>query len=199
MKHITEDEKFGKVLSMNQTYAVRSFGVNSNDFILLATIHNVDLIRYYMGEILDVKGNFKMTEGQLVQNFLCTSESGALVSTTFMATPSWERRLEQIMITGVGGYSVLETGNVLKYHYNGPKLDIPRWQVNEEEEVVVGTMLTSNAGGAKDLYQNGFIGEISEFLKCVDTDIEPSQNNAFENFKTMELCDKIFAEMKEIK
>src|SRR5947209_4705941 len=68
--------------------------------------------------------------------------------------------------------------------------DHPRWQTIDEEDRVLTSVHTSASGGFKDLYLNGYVGEVAHFLECLRSGTEP-QPSAADNVKTMALCDRI--------
>lgn len=65
----------------------------------------------------------------------------------------------------------------------------------DEKDCVLTSVNTSSSGGWRDLYLNGYVGEIEHFLDCLLNDKQPICN-ARDNVKTMALCDKIVACLK---
>lgn len=188
MQEIVKDEKFGKITSMSQIFTSRNFVSNSKEYLLFATIHFIDLIRFYVGEIVDAKGFETVEDGTLCQTFSLKSESGAIVSLYYSASPSWSSGVQEITVTGSNGFARTNGINSLKYHFNEEKSETPGWQTVEEKEVQLNTMLTTGGGGVQNLYLNGFIGEVDYFLKSIG-DIQKKVNDASENVKTMKLYD----------
>ena len=190
LQEIVKDEKFGKVISLSQIFTSRNFVSNSKEYLLFATIHFVDLIRFYVGEIKEVKG-FQTVDGDTLSlTFSLLSESGATISLYYSASPSWSSGVQEITITGSNGYARTNGISNLKYHYNESKSETPGWQTVEEKEVQLNTMLTTGGGGIQNLYLNGFIGEIDYFLKSINKKLKPV-NDTSENVKTMKLYDML--------
>lgn len=190
LQEIIKDEKFGKIASVSQIFTSRNFVNNSKEYLLFATIHYIDLIRFYVGEIVEAKG-FETVDGDtLCQTFSLKSKTGVTVSLYYSASPSWSSGVQEITITGSNGYARTNGISSLKYHFNEGKSETPGWQTVEEKEVQLNTMLTTGGGGVQNLYLNGFIGEVDYFLKSVSENT-PSINDASENVKTMRLYDML--------
>lgn len=196
LKEIIIDDKFGKIVSMSQFFTSRNFAKNSPEYLLLGTIHFIDLLRYYVGEISQAKG-FETADGDtLSQTFSLKSESGVSISLYYSASPSWSCGSQEMTITGSSGYARTIGINSLKYHYNETRSDTPGWQTVEEKEVQQNTMLTTGGGGVQNLYLNGFIGEVDYFLKSISGDL-PQINDATENTKTMKLYDLLVSSLSK--
>ncbi|MBI2464668.1 Gfo/Idh/MocA family oxidoreductase [Candidatus Shapirobacteria bacterium] len=190
LKEIIDDGEFGKVISLSQTFTSRNFVSSSKEYLLFAAIHFIDLIRFYVGEISKVKG-FETIEGDsMSQTFSLKSVSGASISLSYSASPSWSSGVQEITITGTNGYAKTSGISNLKYHFNETKPNTPGWQTVEEKEIQLNTMLTTGGGGVQNLYLNGFIGEVDYFLKSINDNLSPI-NDATENVKTMKLYDML--------
>lgn len=190
LQEIVKDEKFGKIVSFSQIFTSRNFVNNSKEYLLFATIHFIDLIRFYVGDIVEAKG-FETVDGDtLCQSFSLKSISGATISLYYSASPSWSSGVQEITVTGSNGFARTNGISSLKYHFNEGKSEIPGWQTVEEKEVQLSTMLTTGGGGVQNLYLNGFIGEIDYFLKSIN-DNQKTVNDASENVKTMKLYDML--------
>lgn len=190
LQEVIKDEKFGKIASMSQIFTSRNFVSNSKEYLLFATIHFIDLIRFYVGEIKQVKG-FETVDGDtLCLSFSLLSESGVTISLYFSASPSWSSGTQEMIITGSNGYARTNGISNLRYHYKETKSDIPGWQTVEEKEVHLNTMLTTGGGGVQNLYLNGFIGEVDYFLRSVRDNLD-QVNGAADNVKTMRLYDML--------
>jgi len=190
LQEIVKGEKFGKVVSLSQIFTSRNFVNNSKEYLLFGVIHFVDLIRFYVGEIVEVKGFETVNGDTLSLSFSLLSESGITVSLYFSASPSWSSGVQEITITGSNGYARTDGISNLRYHYNEIKSEIPGWQTVAEKEIQLNTMLTTGGGGVQNLYLNGFIGEIDYFLKSIGKNLG-SINDAAENVKTMRLYDML--------
>ena len=196
LQEIVKDEKFGKIISMSQIFCSRNFVNNSKEYLLFATIHFIDLIRFYVGEIKEVKG-FETIEGDALSlSFSLISESGATISLYYSASPSWSSGTQEITVTGINGYVRSSGISNLKYHYNEGKSEVPGWQTVEEKEVQLNTMLTTGGGGVQNLYLNGFVGEVDYFIKSIEENLI-SKNDAYENVKTMKLYDMLVKNLEK--
>jgi hypothetical protein len=65
----------------------------------------------------------------------------------------------------------------------------------DEEDRVITPVSTSGSGGWRDLYLNGYVGEVEHFLDTSISKSEPT-SSAFDNVKTMALCDAIIKSLK---
>lgn len=196
LQEIIKDEKFGRIASLSQIFTSRNFVNNSKEYLLFATIHFIDLIRFYLGEIVEAKG-FETVDGDtLCQTFSLKSESGATVSLYYSASPSWTSGIQEIIVTGSNGYARTNGISSLRYHFNEGKTETPGWQTVEEKEVQLNTMLTTGGGGVQNLYLNGFVDEIKYFLESIN-DNKTTINNASENTKTMKLYDMLVSSLEK--
>lgn len=194
---VRNKEKLGEIIAVNEFFTCRNFVTNPREFLLFGVIHYVDLLHWYLGKIISVKGFQTVNGSNIAQVFLCQAESGAVGSIHFCASPSWAKHYEEITITGTNGYAKVENIIKLKYHLNPSNHNfIPRWQILDEEEIEVSSISTSGSGGLKDLYQNGFVGEIQHFLTCVENNQTP-ETSAFENYQTMILCDELLKSLEK--
>jgi predicted dehydrogenase len=178
------------VISLSQIFTSRNFVNNSREYLLFATIHFIDLIRFLVGEIKEVKGFETINGDSLSLSFSLLSESGVTISLYFSASPSWSSGVQEITITGSGGYVRTNGISDLRYHYNEAKSEIPGWQTVAEKEISLNTMLTTGGGGIQNLYLNGFVGEIDYFIKSIQGNLS-LVNDASENVKTMKLYDML--------
>lgn len=193
MRAIAGDRaSFGELLSLHGMFAIGSrTGWDDEWFIKTGGIHYVDLVRYLFGEVTEVRG-FRNSRGiQVDQLFTMRFEDGRIGSLFFAGLPAWVRHHEELTVTGVSGFVRVENMVRVIYHIDRPAgTDGPRWQRLDEEDRALTAVHTSGSGGLKDLYLNGYVGEVRHFVDCVQHGTEPGPSAA-DNVKTMALCDRI--------
>lgn len=190
LHEIVNGKDFGEIVSISQTFTSRNFTDNSKDYMLFAAIHFIDLIRYYIGEIGQVKGMETIMGDTISLSFALKAENNATASLYFSGSPSWTSSAQEIIVTGSNGYARTDGISNLKYHLNTTGSEKPGWQSIQEEEVSLKTMLTTGGGGLQNLYLNGFVDEVEYFLNAVKKG-KLDINNSSENTKTMQLYDKL--------
>jgi len=192
MKDIMDNEKsFGKKMSFRGMFAITSGrpGWNDEVFLKVGGIHYVDLLRFLFGEIKEVKGFANSEDVMVDQIFTMRFENDVIGSMFFAGLPSWERHWEEIAVTGVKGFVKVNNMMDVEYHYVRPEIKTD-WKYLSFEDRVLTAKSTSSSGGWRDLYLNGYVGEVEHFLDCVLSNKEPV-TSAFDNVKTMRLCDSI--------
>lgn len=193
MREISQQAtSFGEPLSLHGMFAIGSRqGWDDAWFIQTGGIHYVDLCRYLYGEVVEVRGFRNSRETLVDQLFTLRFENGRIGSLFFAGLPAWTRHYEELTITGTHGFVRAENMVRVVYHLDRPISSAgPRWQVLDEEDRVLTPVHTSSSGGLKDLYLNGYVGEVTHFLECVRNGKMPGPSAA-DNVKTMALCDRI--------
>jgi len=190
--------EFGRVLSFNGMFAITSGrpGWDNEVFLKVGGIHYVDLMRHLFGELVDVSGYTNSIEVKVDQIFAMRFDSEVIGSMFFGGLPACKRHWEEITVTGETGFVKVENMLRVKYHLDKPvATKDPRWQTMDEEDHILTPMSTSSSGGWRDLYQQGYVGEVEHFLESIINNTEPV-TSAFDNVKTMALCDSILASLK---
>lgn len=189
---------FGKALSFMGMFAITSGrpGWDNNVFTKVGGIHYVDLMRFLFGEVIDIHGYTNSVDVEVDNIFTMRFDSGIMGSMFFGGIPAWKRHWEEICVSGTKGFVKVDNMTSLRYHYDEPVTTKgSRWKTMDEKDCVLTSVNTSSSGGWRDLYLNGYVGEIEHFLDCLLNDKQPICN-ARDNVKTMALCDKIVACLK---
>lgn len=189
---------FGKALSFMGMFAITSGrpGWDNNVFTKVGGIHYVDLMRFLFGEVIDIHGYTNSVDVEVDNIFTMRFDSGIMGSMFFGGIPAWKRHWEEICVSGTMGFVKVDNMTSLRYHYDEPVATKgSRWKTMDEKDCVLTSVNTSSSGGWRDLYLNGYVGEIEHFLDCLLNDKQPICN-ARDNVKTMALCDKIVACLK---
>lgn len=195
IKELIDSEKFGQPLGMTQFFACRNFAKDAKELLLFASIHYVDLMRWYYGEVTSVVGEQLHNGDSLILSFTLKFKNGAVGSLQYCGAPSWEKAAAEMTLTGTGGYVRVEgVDKVVSYHKD-LSLTPPRWQIVGENEQTFGTMLTTGGGWKQALYLNGFVGEIEHFVQSIEKGIVP-QNSAHDNLQTMQIVDRMIRCLK---
>ena len=192
IKQSIHEPGFGDPLSLHGMFAIGSRpGWDDEWFIKTGGIHYVDLCRYLFGEVAEVRGFRNTREIQVDQCFSLRFDHGEIGGLFFAGVPAWTRHYEELTVTGTHGFARVENLARVVAHTDRPApSDHPRWQTIDEEDRVLTSVHTSASGGFKDLYLNGYVGEVAHFLECLRSGTEP-QPSAADNVKTMALCDRI--------
>ena len=192
LKQFMHEPGFGDPLSFHGMFAIGSRpGWDDAWFIKTGGIHYVDLCRYLFGEVTEVRGFGNTHQIQVDQCFTLRFAHGEIGGLFFAGVPAWTRHHEELTVTGTHGFARVENLLRVAAHLDRPASgDRPRWQMIDEEDRVFTPVHTSASGRLKDLYLNGYVGEITHFLECLRSGTEP-QPSAADNVKTMGLCDRI--------
>ncbi len=195
---ISDETRFGQLVSVQSTFTCRNFGfTDDRNFLLNAAIHNVDLLRLFCGEITDIRGFKRVIPEGVSYNFSFASANGVIGTMTIMALPPWAHRKEELILSGTRGFvSATELKNVT-FHPSTTDVAAPRWQVLEEREERFASMDSTSSGGLQPLYLTGFVAELAAFAHAVSTGVAAPINTASENVKTMELCELILGSLQD--
>lgn len=196
LKEIIESKELGEPRSFAVNFAVdgTAFCKNEEDFIKLAAIHIVDLVRFLFGEVRQVNGFNNNINEHISQCFSLKFESGVVGSVYFSNMTAWSRESENITVTFDHGFVQIEEINKIVIHRSKKNNDIP-FASHTEEDMVFTPSGTPMSGAYRDLYLRGFAGEFKHFAYCLHNNenlISSSENNVF----TMKLCDEILSSLK---
>jgi virulence factor len=146
------------------------------------TIHQIDLARYYCGEVKPVATTYTM-EGKEI--------AGAVSQ---MEIPGGGQCLVAVARTG-GAWqeSITLHGDELTVHVNAFDRLIIKYP---DHEVTYGTDIPGSY--TSDMRVRGFIGQVEHFIECVNTRQTP-RTNALEAAKTQELMEKLISLARETK
>jgi predicted dehydrogenase len=190
-KALLGDKNFGQPLAISEFFTCRNFSKDDLEYILFASSHYVDLLRFYYGEVAEVSGSSINQNGSIMQAFSLCFESGAVGSLQFGGTPAWERGAQELTMTGTNGYiKISGIDRVSALNRDEITSNLPGWQTVNAQEKTFETMLSTSGGGLQALYLNGFVGEIKHFVESVSANT-PVINSAAENLKTMQLIEKM--------
>lgn len=185
MKEIMNCTQFGKIKQFNAEFYITSgrVGWNNEIFLKKGGIHFVNLLLWLFGEVSEVKSFSNSVDNNVSLTAILKFKNGIVGNINFVGLSSWKGKRERITITGENGYVYNEGVREVHYHVDQNIIRSNRWQTLDEEEISIKPYLTSASGGVQDLYLQGYVGEIKNFVE--------EDNFVNDNIVTMELIDKI--------
>ncbi|QCJ44516.1 Gfo/Idh/MocA family oxidoreductase [Bacillus sp. S3] len=195
LKEFISDGKLGHVRSFQGKFAVDStpFCKNEEQFMKLVAIHFIDLVRYLFGEVVQVTG-FKNSDNESISYSISLKFENGVVGNLYLAgMTAWSRESETMLVTFDHGFVIADEVTSLTVHESQTSADLP-WKSLTESDTVYTPSATPMSGTLKDLYLRGFVGELTHFIDCCKAGEIPT-SNAWDNVKTMALCDQILADI----
>lgn len=139
-------------------------------------IHQVDLMRFYAGDVDPLETHFHMKEGKLQSAISTVALPNGGLGTILTSHTA-----------GIWQESVTIYAENLTIHVDAFR---NLWIRHENHEELYGTDRAGN--WMPDLKERGFIPEIEHFLQCIQTRREP-ESSAFEAAKTQQLMEKLIS------
>ncbi|WP_310829595.1 Gfo/Idh/MocA family oxidoreductase [Paenibacillus pedocola] len=193
LKELIDGGTLGAARSFQATFAVDStpFCKDEEQFIKLAAIHIIDLMRFLFGEAPQVSG-FSGSSGEFIsQSIALKFENGIVGNVYFTGMTAWSRESERLLVTFDHGFASAEEIDKLVIHKSRTGDSLP-WQSLEEQDSVFTPSASPMSGAYRDLYLRGFVGEMAHFMECCTQGTLPLSNGR-DNVMTMDLCDRILA------
>ncbi|BBI33558.1 Gfo/Idh/MocA family protein [Cohnella abietis] len=193
LKELISGQTLGSARSFEVKFAVDTtpFCKDEEQFIKLAAIHIVDLVRHLFGEVSQVAG-FSNSQDELISQCISLKfDNGIVGSLYFSGMSAWSRESEGLLVTFDHGFAHAEDINKLTIHHSLQSNALP-WQSLAENDTVLVPSASAMSGGLRDLYLRGFVGEISHFMTCCTKGVTP-RSGGRDNIATMELCDSILS------
>jgi len=196
IKELIRSKDLGEPRSFVVDFAADStpFCKNEEDFLKLAAIHMIDLLRFLFGEADAVSGFRNSKGGNISQCFSMKFKSGVVGSVYFSGMNAWSRESENLTVTFDDGFARTEEINKVVIH-KSKKSQEPSFTSQTEEDRVFTPSATPMSGAYRDLYLRGFVGEMKHFVQCLHNGQSPS-SNCEDNISTMILCDQILNSLK---
>lgn len=193
LKELIVNGTLGAVCSFETRFAVDStpFCKNDEEFMKLAAIHIVDLMRHLFGEVSQVTG-FRNSKNEFIsQSISLRFDNGIVGSVYFSGMSAWSRESENMLVTFDHGFACADEINTLTIHKSLTS-DISPWQSLGEHDTVFTPSASAMSGCFRDLYLRGFVGEMAHFMDCCKDGRTP-QSSGRDNVGTMDLCDRILS------
>ncbi|MGC5771176.1 Gfo/Idh/MocA family protein [Paenibacillus pabuli] len=195
LKELIDGGSMGKARSFQMKFAVDStpFCKDEEQFIKLAAIHMVDLMRFLFGEAMQVTGTTVKNGEHINQSISLKFEQGVVGSAYFAGMSAWSRESESVLVTFDDGFASADEINTLTIHHSRTGDNLP-WKSLEERDTVYTPSGSPMSGAYRDLYLRGFVGEMAHFMECCKNKSVP-QSSGKENIGTMALCDTILTSL----
>ncbi len=196
LKELIDGENLGKVRSFQMKFAVDStpFCKDEEQFIKLAAIHMVDLMRFLFGEMVQVTGTTFRDGEHINQSISFLFDNGIVGSAYFAGMSAWSRESEHVLVTFDNGFASADELAKLTIHSSQTFDNLP-WKSLAEQDIVYTPSASPMSGAYRDLYLRGFVGEMEHFVECCRNYSQP-RSNGQDNIKTMDLCDAILVALK---
>ncbi|WP_019911956.1 Gfo/Idh/MocA family protein [Paenibacillus sp. HW567] len=196
LKELITEGTLGAARSFQARFAVDStpFCKNEEQFLKLAAIHIVDLLRFLFGEAVQISGFTNNNGEQISQSLSLRFKNGIVGSVYFAGMSAWSRESESVTVTFDHGFACADEIVKLSVHHSFAASGLP-WQSLAEQDTVFTPSASAMSGGYRDLYLRGFVGEMAHFMKCCREGLTPASSGR-DNVKTMELCDAILSALR---
>ncbi|MCY9693188.1 Gfo/Idh/MocA family protein [Paenibacillus alginolyticus] len=193
LKELITNGTLGAVRSFETRFAVDStpFCKDDEQFMKLAAIHIVDLMRHLFGEVSQVTGFSNSNNEFISQSISLRFDNGIVGSVYFSGMSAWSRESESMLVTFDHGFAHADEINTLRIHKSLTSDLIP-WQSLEEHDTVFTPSASAMSGCFRDLYLRGFVGEMAHFMECSRDRLTP-RSSGRDNVGTMDLCDRILS------
>lgn len=195
LKELIDGGSLGRARSFQMKFAVDStpFCKDEEQFIKLAAIHMVDLMRFLFGEAIQVTGTTVKDGEHINQSISLKFDHGVVGSAYFVGMSAWSRESESVLVTFDDGFALADEINTLTVHQSRTGDNLP-WKSLEEQDTVFSPSGSPMSGAYRDLYLRGFVGEMAHFMECCQNNSVPHSSGK-DNIETMALCDTILASL----
>lgn len=195
LKELIDGASMGKARSFQLKFAVDStpFCKDEEQFMKLAAIHMVDLMRFLFGEAVQVTGTTFKNGEHINQSISLKFDNGVVGSAYFAGMSAWSRESESVLVTFDNGFVSADEINTLTIHQSRKGDNLP-WKSLEEQDTVFTPSGSPMSGAYRDLYLRGFVGEMAHFMECCRNKSVPHSSGK-DNIRTMALCDTILSSL----
>lgn len=196
---IMNDHKtFGTPVSINGIFIYGIFWIlyKRTKFFLNAAIHNIDLLRYFAGEITDVRCVKKLVREGILYQFNFVSDKKIVGSIVIVGLLPWVHRQEEITINGTKARISIVERDSLILHPTSETSVTSRWQVDDKKKNHFSALDSTSSGNLQLFYLSGFIDELGEFIESVKKN-KATINTAEENVKTMKLYENFLLSLEK--
>jgi UDP-N-acetylglucosamine 3-dehydrogenase len=195
LKELITNGPIGEARSFQAKFAVDStpFCKNEEEYLKLAAIHFVDLMRWLFGEAVHVCGLSSSINESVSLSLSLKFENGISGSVYFSGMSAWSRESESLLVTFDHGFASADEVNTLTVHH-APGAG-SSWKLLEEQDIVFTPSASAMSGAYRDLYLRGFVGEMKHFMHCCRSG-HPALSSGRDNVGTMRLCDEILSAVR---
>ena len=187
LKTLLERGDLGAIRSFEISFGCDStpFCADDEEYLLLAAIHLIDLVRFLFGEV-EVAHTLSASEGPNVSLAITLRTSAGVVGALALSgLPAYSSETETLRVSGDRGYARVSEVAHLTTHLQQPG-DVASWRELTEVTTTRSPAESAMSGVERDLHLRGFVGELLAFRTAVDSQVAPS-SSARDNVRTMEL------------
>lgn len=190
LRSIIRNGELGAVRSFHLQFGCDSSGfcATVEEYVKLAAIHVIDLVRFLFGEVLTVHAANSGSGSRVALAVTMKFQNGVIGTMDLTGLPAYSSETEQIRVTGDLGFVVTHNLDSLHLHQASP--GEATWKRLSERSAWYAPAQSTMSGGEQDLYLRGFVGEFSHFIEALSERTEPSSNGR-DNVATMKLCEMI--------
>lgn len=186
LKSMLDAGELGTLRSFELTFGCDSaaFCADEEDFVKLAAIHVVDLVRFLFGEVTVVHGVSNSAARSVALSVVLGLESGVVGTLNLSGLPSYSSETEMLRVSGEQAHVVVADVASVTIH----RADVDAsWRALTDTTVTRRPAESAMSGIERDLFQRGFVGELEAFARAAGGGPAPS-STARDNVRTMELC-----------
>ncbi|MDX1260559.1 Gfo/Idh/MocA family oxidoreductase [Exiguobacterium sp. K1] len=189
LKQVLVQNTYGNLRSFELRFACDASGFchDRADFLSLAAIHQLDLIRFLAGEVEEITGMSLETDGELHLQLSLRMKNGAVGQVTLINAPLYTREVEELTLRFEQAVCQVEEMQRLIIE---EKQEPTSWQELDARQMHYRSPMSTMSGGMKDLYLRGFVGEMNHFKAAVEGG-DASRSDFQDNVKTMQLIQDI--------
>lgn len=189
LKSMLEKGELGTLHSFELTFGCDStpFCATEEDFVKLAAIHVIDLVRFLFGEVAAVSGLSNAAGPDVALSIVLGLESGVVGTLNLTGLPSYSSETESLRVSGEKAHVIVKDVASITVHRASADAS---WRALTETTVTRHSAESAMSGIERDLFQRGFVGELEAFVLAAHGGAAPS-STARDNVRTMELCERI--------
>jgi predicted dehydrogenase len=182
---VLNEKEFGRIISIDASFSFAPWTTDLRDdtFLQQGAIHMVDFLRATFGEATVVSGVSNSRKSDIGLVYSLKFSDGPVASVNLSASQSRSSTNERVTVIGTKAWA--EAVNLESVRFGLAGQDLVRseaWDSN-----LIDPNLSARAA---ELNKQGFLGEVSHFLKCIAAGEAPTPS-ASDNVATMALCDEM--------
>lgn len=191
LRELLEAGTLGTLRSFELTFGCDStpFCATEEEFVKLAAIHVVDLVRFLFGEVESALTQSNSAGANVALSTSLRFASGVVGTLNLSGLPSYSSETEVLRVSGDAGHALVTDVARLDLHIRNA-VDGPSWRGLSETVTTFTPAESAMSGIERDLYLRGFVGEVEAFRRATTAHEQPS-SSAADNVGTMQLCELI--------
>lgn len=172
---IADEASFGRPLHISAKYVASRYP-STEAWLLDYTIHPLDLMRHFMGDVerLHVEA-VEAGPGRMGLAVALRFRSGAVGLLNTSSLQSWGEPDELVEITGDGRWIRVENRVRFTYYRGAPRIDQRTAAIDVERDALVWepnwTLPAGDTNGS--LVHQGYVGELQHFVRCLRGEAQP--------------------------